>query len=92
MTLVLETFFLDEATTALDSDREAQVYEILARELPNTSIVSISHKNELERFRGRTIEIGVDVEGSGFQKKTRMNSVWKCIATPSHILLPCSNS
>ncbi|MBQ1461372.1 MAG: ABC transporter ATP-binding protein/permease, partial [Selenomonas sp.] len=33
--------FLDEATSALDEPREAELYEMLARELPDMSIVSV---------------------------------------------------
>ncbi len=36
--------FLDEATSAMDEAMEAQIYEILAGNLPGTTIVSIGHR------------------------------------------------
>ena len=39
--------FLDEATSALDEPREREMYEMLRRELPGTSIVSVGHRSTL---------------------------------------------
>jgi putative ATP-binding cassette transporter len=36
--------FLDEATASLDPGSEAEMYDILRRELPETTIVSIAHR------------------------------------------------
>ena len=37
--------FLDEATSALDTPMAAQMQEMLTRQLPNTTMVSISHRD-----------------------------------------------
>jgi len=42
--------FLDEATAAMDEPNEAHVYELLARALPDTAIVSIGHRATLKAF------------------------------------------
>lgn len=47
--------FLDEATSALDEEREASVYKAMARLLPDTTIISIGHRQTLEQFHNRII-------------------------------------
>lgn len=39
--------FLDEATSALDEAREQEMYELLRRQLPEMSIVSVGHRSTL---------------------------------------------
>lgn len=39
--------FLDEATSALDEPREAEMYEMLQKELPQMGIVSVGHRSTL---------------------------------------------
>lgn len=39
--------FLDEATSALDESLEKEIYEMLRRELPDVTIVSIGHRSTL---------------------------------------------
>ena len=39
--------FLDEATSALDEPRERALYDILCRELPAASIISVGHRSTL---------------------------------------------
>jgi putative ATP-binding cassette transporter len=47
--------FLDEASSALDSDTEGQLYALLERELPETTWVSIGHRATVERFHRRRL-------------------------------------
>jgi len=42
--------FLDEATSALDADSEAALYGLLVRLCPDTTIVSVAHREGLHRF------------------------------------------
>lgn len=42
--------FLDEATAALDPGTEAKIYEALAKELPETTLVSIAHRDSLKKY------------------------------------------
>jgi len=39
--------FLDEATSALDEARESELYEVIGRELPALSLVSVGHRRTL---------------------------------------------
>jgi len=48
--------FLDEATSALDAETEAHLYELLAIELPGTTVVSVGHRPAIERFHRRRLE------------------------------------
>jgi vitamin B12/bleomycin/antimicrobial peptide transport system ATP-binding/permease protein len=49
--------FMDEASSALDSDMEGQLYALLERELPETTWVSIAHRAAIERFHRRRLAI-----------------------------------
>ena len=54
--------FLDEATSALDETLEADIYGALKQRLPNTSIVSIGHRDTLSAYHKRrfAMEPGAD--------------------------------
>ena len=52
--------FLDEATSALDEPREAELYEMLARELPDMSIVSVGHRSTLYAQHNQELKITTD--------------------------------
>jgi putative ATP-binding cassette transporter len=49
--------FLDEATASLDESAESLLYRLLHERLPQTTIVSISHRSALRAFHRRHIEI-----------------------------------
>jgi vitamin B12/bleomycin/antimicrobial peptide transport system ATP-binding/permease protein len=52
--------FLDEATASLDEASEAQLYDLLKRKLPATTVVSIGHRSTLEAFHQRHIVLARD--------------------------------
>jgi putative ATP-binding cassette transporter len=54
--------FLDEASSALDGDLEAELYSLLERELHETTWVSIGHRTGIARFHRRRISF---TTGSG---------------------------
>ncbi len=47
--------FLDEATASLDPEAEAQLYALLRRSLPNTTIVSIAHRPSVADLHDRRL-------------------------------------
>ena len=49
--------FLDEATSALDEGLEYQVYDMVRTELPDTILVSVSHRPSVERHHQRHLEL-----------------------------------
>jgi putative ATP-binding cassette transporter len=49
--------FLDEATASLDEASEAEIYDVLARLLPDTTIISIGHRSTLVAMHDRQIEM-----------------------------------
>lgn len=55
--------FLDEATSALDEKLEKSIYEMLKRELPDTSIVSIGHRSTLIDLHDIRLEMVPDADG-----------------------------
>jgi putative ATP-binding cassette transporter len=46
---------LDEATSALDAKSQDQMMELLTKELPKATVVSVAHRAELEAFHSRKI-------------------------------------
>jgi vitamin B12/bleomycin/antimicrobial peptide transport system ATP-binding/permease protein len=52
--------FLDESTSALDEKLEADLYRTLTERLPNTTIVSISHRSTLVALHSRRIDMTAD--------------------------------
>ena len=52
--------FLDESTSALDERLEADLYQTLVERLPNTTIVSISHRSTLAAWHSRRIDMIAD--------------------------------
>ncbi|MCL2452579.1 MAG: ABC transporter ATP-binding protein/permease [Alphaproteobacteria bacterium] len=49
--------FLDEATSAVDEAMEADIYEILLKALPTTTLVSIGHRASVGQFHKRRFEM-----------------------------------
>jgi putative ATP-binding cassette transporter len=52
--------FLDEATSALDEAGERQLYELLARRLPNATLVSIAHRPAVAEYHRRRFSLVPD--------------------------------
>lgn len=46
---------LDEATSALDAKSQDKMMEMVTRELPKATILSVAHRAELEAFHSRKI-------------------------------------
>lgn len=55
--------FLDEATSALDEQLESDIYRMLSKRLPNTTIVSIGHRSSLLAFHDRHIAMEQTADG-----------------------------
>ena len=56
--------FLDEASSALDASLEAQMYELLLRALPHTTLVSVAHRAGVARFHRRVLALRADADGA----------------------------
>ncbi len=46
---------MDETTAAMDQALESTIYELLARRLPGTTLVSIAHRNTIEGYHARRL-------------------------------------
>jgi putative ATP-binding cassette transporter len=57
--------FLDESTSALDEELEADLYRTIAARLPKTTVVSIGHRSTLATFHARRLDMTV-AEGGVF--------------------------
>lgn len=49
--------YLDEATSAMDEEDEAALYQALLDELPGVTLLSIGHRSSLKRFHRRHLRI-----------------------------------
>ena len=54
---------LDEATAALDEPTEAEIYLMLKKTLPETTIVSIGHRSTLAAFHDRSVGMQKGADG-----------------------------
>ncbi len=63
--------FLDEATGALDVENQARVMSMFAEELAGTTIVSIAHRQSLEPFHGRALQLVATDEGARLRRRGR---------------------
>lgn len=52
---------LDEATSAMDEASEAHLYGLLKTKLPETTLISIGHRESLKPFHVREIRLGEDL-------------------------------
>jgi len=52
------TVFLDEATSALDEENERRMYELLRQAEWKPTVISIGHRNTLDRHHDRTLDLG----------------------------------
>ncbi len=52
--------FLDEATSAVEEKLEAELYAMLARRLPETTVVSIGHRSSTLALHRRRLELAPD--------------------------------
>jgi putative ATP-binding cassette transporter len=49
--------FADEATSAMDEGLELTMYQLLRNELPDTVLVSVSHRSTVERHHQQRLEL-----------------------------------
>jgi putative ATP-binding cassette transporter len=49
--------FLDEATSALDEGLEMMLYKLVRTELPNTILVSVSHRKTVEQHHTKELQL-----------------------------------
>mgnify|MGYP002135786134 FL=1 len=47
--------FMDEASSALDEQSEAQLYGLLKSQLPHSILVSVGHRSTLQPFHNRLL-------------------------------------
>ncbi|WP_123480246.1 ABC transporter ATP-binding protein/permease [Pseudomonas rhodesiae] len=49
--------FLDEATSALDPETENSIYTTLIEQLPESTLISVAHRESLARFHSHTLDL-----------------------------------
>jgi putative ATP-binding cassette transporter len=63
--------YMDEATSAMDEEDEASMYQALIDELPDVTLISIGHRSSLKRFHRRLLRI----EGGDLQEQPHSQAV-----------------
>jgi putative ATP-binding cassette transporter len=66
--------FLDEATASLDEKLEGEIYEVIRRELPQASIVSIGHRSTLRAMHDELIAMEKNADGTFSPKAKAMEA------------------
>ena len=61
--------FLDEATASLDEPMEAEMYGVISRLLPDTTIVSIGHRSTLVSLHDRQVQVRPGEGGAGLAER-----------------------
>ncbi|OUY05888.1 ABC transporter ATP-binding protein/permease [Acinetobacter populi] len=54
--------FLDEATSAIDPKTEQVLYTTLLEQLPDSALISVAHRESLEKFHGHIFELDAEQE------------------------------
>lgn len=49
--------FLDEASSALDPETESRIYNALTEQLPDSTLISVAHRESLARYHSRTLDL-----------------------------------
>ena len=52
-----QAVFLDESTSALDEGLELMLYRLVRSELPDTIVVSVSHRSTVEQHHNRQLQL-----------------------------------
>lgn len=73
---------MDEATSALDPASQDMLMKLIAERLPNTTIISVAHRPELEAFHERKLVMEAHPEGARLARdvylvKRRRKKAWK---------------
>ena len=63
--------FLDESTSALDPKTEGFIYSSIKKELPDTTIVSIAHRESLKQYHDKELTIDPDTKSIEIKPVTK---------------------
>ncbi len=64
--------FLDEATSALDPDTEKALYQALLHALPDSTLISVAHRESLVVYHDHILDVTPRRSGSGSQDGDRV--------------------
>lgn len=62
--------FLDEATSAIDEPSERHLYNLIRKELKQTTLISIAHRSTVDEHHNRMITLDVDEERKAIVRDT----------------------
>jgi putative ATP-binding cassette transporter len=74
---------MDEATSALDTDSQGKIMDMIGEVLPDTAIISVGHRKELEQYHERKLNL---VRREGGARLTPAEIGAPAVSGPSPIL------
>jgi putative ATP-binding cassette transporter len=77
--------FLDEASSAMDSDTEAALYALLTEELPDSAIVSIAHRETVARYHDLRWQFIADGSGQTADDAQRYRILSSALPVPAQV-------
>ena len=60
-----DIIYLDEATSAVDEEMEAQLYQLLIERLPASAIISVGHRSTLAKWHNQELNFNSNREFNG---------------------------
>ena len=60
-----DIIYLDEATSAVDEEMEAQLYQVLIERLPASAIISVGHRSTLAKWHNQELNFNSNREFNG---------------------------
>jgi vitamin B12/bleomycin/antimicrobial peptide transport system ATP-binding/permease protein len=55
--------FLDESTASLDTESENKLYQLIKDHLPDTTFISIAHRESVKKFHDKSLTLRMDANG-----------------------------
>ena len=69
---------MDEATAALDPQSQERMMRLVLDQLPDSTLISVGHRVELEEFHTRKLVLEYRKDGARLTRRCRADSVGPC--------------
>ncbi len=68
-----EILYLDEATSALDDETEQRMYSLLLEKLPQTTVLSVAHRNSVAKYHEQCWRFQLQDDGQCSMMRSRLH-------------------
>lgn len=80
-----QIIIMDEATSALDEESQYSLLTLLHNELSSATVISVAHRNGIEEFHSRKIELRKRKAGAEMSSKKLPNVLWRLLGSPGSL-------